>query len=166
MSPENSIRSNELAVKILEETDNLTVFDCSKDDTLGLNEFIHSEAIQYQKEKLGITYLFSYNNLIVGFVTLAMSKIEAKWMPSVFRGKTEIKDYPALLIGQLATHNDYRSRKIGGIMCLWCLDNAKKLSEKLGCRLVIVFTKGTLNKFYEQCGLQVIPKYQNKEMKS
>ncbi|MGD0160685.1 MAG: GNAT family N-acetyltransferase [Candidatus Bathyarchaeia archaeon] len=152
-------------VKILEETDDLTSFDCSTNDTMELNLFIHSEAIPYQKEKLGITYLFLYNDLIVGFVTLAMSKIEAKWMPSVFRAKTEIKDYPALLVGQLATRNDYRKRKIGKTMCLWCLENAKQLSEKIGCRLVIVFTKGKLNEFYEKCGFQIIPKYQTKEKK-
>lgn len=165
MSLKNDINSNELVVKILEEKDELTAFDCSVDDKLDLNSFIHSDAIRYQREKLGMTYLFLYNNVIVGFVTLAMSKIEAKWMPSVFRVKTEIKDYPALLIGQLATHNDYRTRKIGKNMCLWCLENAKRLSQQLGCRLVIVFTKGKLNEFYEKCGFQIIPKYQKREKK-
>jgi N-acetylglutamate synthase-like GNAT family acetyltransferase len=50
-------------------------------------------------------------------------------------------------------------------MCLWCLENAKRFSKELGCRLVIVFTRGKLSDFYAKCGFQVIPKYEKKDKK-
>jgi len=165
MSPENSIASNELSVKILEESDDLTVFDCSQDDALEVNEFIHSEAIQYQKEKLGVTHLFLYENRVIGFATLAMSEIEIKEAPSLLSFKTEIRNYPALLIGQLAVHNNYRGRHVGRSICLFCLETAKRLSKEIGCKLVVVFTEEGHDGFYEKCGFQVISKYQNKKKK-
>jgi len=53
-------------------------FDCSLGDELGLNEFIHKEALQFQNENMGITYLFFFYDVIVGFATLSMSQIEIK----------------------------------------------------------------------------------------
>ena len=163
MFPENDITSTELAVKILEESDNLTAFNCDRNDTMELNVFIHSEAIQYQKEKLGITHLFLYDNHIIGFATLAMSDVEIKEAPSLLSFKPNIRDYPVLLIGRLAVHNDYRGRNVGKIICLFCLDTAKRISKEIGCKLVVVQTEENLVGFYEKCGFQLFPKHKSKK---
>jgi predicted GNAT family N-acyltransferase len=165
MSTESDIAPDELAEKILEESDDLTAFDCSKDDSMKLGEFIHSEAIQFQKEKLGVTHLFLYKGQVVGFATLAMSELEIKEAPYRLPIKITIKDYPALLIGRLAVHNDYRDRHVGRIICLRCFEIAKKLSSELGCKLVLVFTEGKPVEFYRRCGFSIIPKYEKKEKK-
>ena len=165
MLTENDIAPDELAEKILEESDDLTAFDCSKDDSMKLGEFIHSEAIQFQKEKLGVTHLFLYKSQVVGFATLAMSELEIKEARYLLPIKITIKDYPALLIGRLAVHNDYRDRHVGRIICLRCLEIAKKLSSELGCKLVLVFTEGKPVEFYRRCGFSIIPKYEKKEKK-
>jgi N-acetylglutamate synthase-like GNAT family acetyltransferase len=165
MLTENDIAPEELTEKILEEFDDLTAFDCSTDDPMKLDEFIHSEAIQFQKEKLGVTHLFLHNGQVVGFATLAMSEIEIKEAPHLLSFKTKIKDYPALQIGRLAVRNDYRDRHIGRIICLRCLEIAKGFSKELGCKLVLVFTEGKPVEFYRKCGFSVIPKYEGKEKK-
>lgn len=165
MSTENDIAPDELTEKILEESDDLTVFDCSRDDPMKLDEFIHSEALQYQKERLGVTHLFLHDGQVVGFATLAMSEIEIKEAPHLLPFRTKIKDYPALQIGRLAVSNDYRDRHIGRIICLRCLEIAKRFSKELGCKLVLVFTEGKPVEFYRKCGFTVISKYEKKEKK-
>lgn len=50
MSSQSDINPNELEFKILEESDDLSTFDCSKDDTMGLNEFIHHEVCNSRKK--------------------------------------------------------------------------------------------------------------------
>jgi hypothetical protein len=94
MSTEKDIPAAQLTVKTLEQSDELSRFDCSKNDSMGLNEFIHSEATRYQEEKLGVTYLFYYVGQTVGFATLAMSQIEIKEAPYLVPIKVKIKDYP------------------------------------------------------------------------
>ena len=165
MSTENEIAPREIATKVLEETDDLSTFACDKDDPMGLDEFIHKEAIQFQKEKLGVTHLFLYKGQVVGFATLAMSEIEVKEAQSLSSAGIEIKNFPALLIGRLAVHNNYRDRHVGRIICLWCLDIARELSREVGCRLVVVLTEGKPVEFYKKSGFAIIPKYKKKEKK-
>jgi len=74
MPSQDRISPSDLAVRVLEQTDDLSTFDCSRNDIMGLNEFIHSEAKQFQKEGLGVTHLFFYNDEIVGFATFPKSK--------------------------------------------------------------------------------------------
>jgi hypothetical protein len=119
MSTSEYIKAEELRFEILNEQHDLSKFDCSKDDEMGLNEFIHDEALQFQKENLGITYLFFHNTVIVGFATLAMSQIEIKQTKIKLSFETDIRDYPALMIGRLATDNSYRSRHVGLNITLW-----------------------------------------------
>jgi predicted N-acetyltransferase YhbS len=128
----------EIIVKILSEQTEVSHFDCSKDDVLGINEFIHKEAVQYQRDSMGITYVFYYQNAIVGYVTVAMYTIEVK--ETKLRIVTSEKRYPALLLGRLGVHNEYRGRNIGHSICLWTIGLAKELSKKVGCRFVVLLT--------------------------
>jgi predicted GNAT family N-acyltransferase len=165
MSTQNDIAPDELSFKILEPSDDLSAFDCSKDDNMGLNEFIHKEAIQYQKEKLGVTHLFLYNGRIVGFATLAMGQIEIKEARFLLRIKVKITDYPTMLIGRLAIHNDFRDRNVGRSICLWCLELAKELSKKVGCKLVTVLTEDRPVEFYKKVGFEIFPRCEKKTKK-
>jgi predicted GNAT family N-acyltransferase len=162
MSTSEHIKAEELRFEILNERHNLSQFDCSKDDETGLNEFIHDEALQFQKENLGVTYLFFHNNVIVGFATLAMSQIEIKQTKIKPPFETSIRDYPALMIGRLATDNSYRGRHVGLSISLWCVSKAKQLSKEVGCRLIIILTNDKKANFYGNCGFEMIPKYERK----
>lgn len=163
MPSPKDIRFQELRFKILERSDDLSAFDCSKDDVMGLNEFIHSEAMQYQKENLGVTYLFLYNKQIVGFATVAMSQMEIKYAPHILPFHVDIKYFPALVLGRLAVENEFRDRNVGAHICLWCLGLAKELSKKVGCRLVVVLTEAEVVDFYKKCSFKVVPKFEKKK---
>lgn len=159
------IKAEELRFEVLNANHDLTRFDCSKDDEMGLNEFIHKEALQFQKENLGITYLFFHNNVIVGFATLSMSQIEIKQTKIMIPFETNIRDYPALMIGRLATDNNYRGRHVGLNINLWCVSKAKQLSSEVGCRLIIILTNYKKFSFYQNCGFEIVPKSERKPKK-
>lgn len=161
MLDNEDINLEELTAKTLNENIDLGCFDCSVDDPLELNEFIHKEALQYQKESMGITYLFYYNDLIVGYVTIAMGAIEVKETRLPRRSRE--KDYPALLLGRLGVHNDYRHRNIGRSICSWTIGLANEFSKKLGCKFVVLLTAQNKVSFYTKCGFEKCPKYDNKQ---
>ncbi len=124
----------------LSPADDLSSFNCTRDDDLGCDEFIHEEAKLYQVERQGITYLFYYQGVTIGFVTLAMSSIPAERLERKFTKKVHLRFYPSLLVGRLAVANDLRDRGIGDFLCNWCIGFADQLSEQVGCRYVVLNT--------------------------
>jgi N-acetylglutamate synthase-like GNAT family acetyltransferase len=94
-----------------------------------------------------------------------MSQIEIKETKIKLPFKTTIKDYPALMIGRLATDNNYRSRHIGENICLWCLSKVNQLSQEIGCKLIIILTNDRKHTFYIQCGFDMVPKFEGKNKK-
>jgi GNAT superfamily N-acetyltransferase len=165
MSNSEHVAAEDLRFEILNAKHDLSGFDCSKDDEMGLNEFIHEDALQFQKENLGITYLFFRGDDIVGFATLAMGQIEIKQTKVKLPFEPRIRDFPALMIGRFATDNNYRGRHVGLNISLWCVSKAKQLSREVGCRLIVILTNDKKFAFYENCGFEMIPKYVNKTKK-
>jgi predicted N-acetyltransferase YhbS len=129
---------------------------------MGLNDFIHKQALAYQKENLGATYLFLYRKQIVGFVTLAMGEIQIKKSKRFIPFSVPFKDFPALLIGRLAVDNKFRKRGIGRNICLWVLGLAKELSIEIGCRFITLLTQGKTVEFYENCGFEAVDRAKKK----
>lgn len=146
-------RLQELSFRKLTEDVELSSFCCDKDDELGIDEFIHSEALDYQKGHYGVTYLFYHSNEIVGFVTVAMGSVRAKELPEEMETNDEsrIKTFPSLLIGQLGVDNKYRKRNLGSILCDWCVGLAVELSDRIGCRYVSPVTNKNKIDFYRKC---------------
>jgi ribosomal protein S18 acetylase RimI-like enzyme len=144
---------DKLESKKLDDSCNLSNFDCSLEDDLGCNDFIHKEkeALLFQKERQGITYLFFYNEKIVGYVTLAMSSILAERIDRRYRKPVPLRFYPSLLIGRLAVDNNQREKGIGRYICDWCIGLAIKFSSEVGCRYVILETKQSKIGFYRKC---------------
>jgi GNAT superfamily N-acetyltransferase len=141
----------------LDPGDDLSSFCCDKDDDLGCNDFIHKEeeAKLFQKERQGITYLFFIDGIMVGYATLAMSSLPAERMERRFRKTISLSFYPSLLIGRLGVSNDWRRKGIGEYICNWCVGLAIDLSDKIGCRYVILETsKGERETFYAKCNFQ------------
>lgn len=140
----------------LRYTDDFSGFHCDHDDDLGCDSFIHdeNEAKQYQKERHGITYVFSYRKKMIGYVTLAMSSILAKRLDKRDRTTIQLTFYPCLLIGRLAVDNDMRHRDIGTHLANWSTGFALEISERVGCRYVVLETMESKVDFYSQCGFQ------------
>ena len=81
------------------------------------------------------------------------------------RRKTKIQDFPALMIGRLATDNNYRGRHVGENICLWCLSKVKQLSAQVGFKLIIILTNDKKQTFYLNCGFDMVPKFEKKAKK-
>lgn len=147
--------SNVLARK-LRISDDLSDFNCDLEDDVGCNDFIHkeNEAKLFQKERHGITYLFFYGNVIIGYVTLAMSSIRAERIDRRCKEPIRLRFYPSLLVGRLAVDNNWRKKGIGRYLCDWCVGSAMVLSEKIGCRYVILETSESKIDFYSRCGFE------------
>jgi len=149
-----SIDFDKIWFKKLELSDDLSAFQCDKDDDSGCNDFIRKpeEAKQYQKERHGITYLFFQEETMIGYVTIAMSSISAERLEG--EGEVRLKFYPCLLIGRLAVHNGWRHKDIGTYMAEWATGLALELSEKIGCRYIVLEAKESKVKFYNNIGFQ------------
>ena len=138
-------------------------FTCDDGDEMGLNEFYHKEAFEYQDERLGITHQFRYFGRVVGFVTLAMSTIERTKIPEEDQLSLRQKVYPALLIGRLASHNDCRRKGVGSYICRWCIGFAVEISQKVGCRYVVLETIEKRVGWYQGLGLKILERVRHKE---
>lgn len=155
---------NDLSIKELDAQTDLSDFDCNDQDDLGLNEFIHKEALDYQRESMGVTQLFYLGDKIVGYITVAMGAISVKQTKLRLQFYDEKVRYPAVLLGRLAVDRKFRRRAIGKCMCLWTLGLAERLSNELGCRFIVLVTKSESRvKFYADCGFQECPIDQKKK---
>lgn len=151
----NKFVVSDFSVKKLDKRTDLSAFDCSKDDDLGLNEFIHNEALDYQKEGMGVTHLFYIKEDIAGYITVAMGSIGV-WMTDLKVEVYDKKRYPALWLGRLAVQNKLRRQHVGKCMLQWSVGLAQKLSKVLGCRFLVLITKGEdRKKFYTECGFRI-----------
>jgi predicted GNAT family N-acyltransferase len=149
-----SIDFDKIKVRKLNFDDDFAGFKCDYEDDLGCNDFIHkdSEAKQYQKERHGITYIFSYENKMIGYVTLAMSSISAQRLEKGDTTNVHLSFYPCLLIGRLAVANEIRKLNVGTYLADWSTGVALAMSENIGCRYVILETKESKIAFYSKCG--------------
>ena len=126
-------------------------FDCSYEDTMGLNEFYHKEALNYQKERCGKTFIFFYDDKTIGFITMSMNAIERNQIKEK-NGKLpfRLREYPAVLIGRIAVDNKWRSMHIGEHICKWAIGYSIYLSDLIGCRYIILQTDEIHKGFYEK----------------
>lgn len=124
-------------------------FDCSFNDDMGLNEFYHTEALEFQRERLGITYQFSYYKKTIGFVTLAMYSIQREKIPDDDQLPIRIRHYPPLLLGRLASDNRFRGQGVGTFLLKWSIGAAVTFSRNIGCRYLILQTNEERTNWYQ-----------------
>jgi hypothetical protein len=134
-----------------EIVDNSQPFDCANKD---LNDFFSNDAINYSAELLGKSYCFTLDEnpeIIVCAFTISNDSIKTSNLPNA-RKKKVIKDiprpkqmrsYPAVLIGRLGVHKDFRNvegedQRIGDQLMdfikSWFVDGA----NKTGSRFIVV----------------------------
>jgi len=146
-------------VKKLSNRTDLSKFDCSNEDDLDLNGFIHNEALKYQQNGEGVTHLFYKSDIIVGFVTLAMGAVRKD------KVVVSLVDYdkvnvPALFLGRLAVANSERNKGVGTYLLEYCFGFANQLAKnEVGCRFVTLVTKKDYRAdFYYKHGFRKLAK--------
>jgi predicted N-acetyltransferase YhbS len=154
-----AIDFEKMKVHILIDEDDLSSFECTNKE---INDFIHNEAKQFQNERLGVSYIFSYQGNPVGFVTLSMADLRKKKMSSEDRLVIGKENYPALQISQLAVCEKLERNKIGTELCHFSLGKAYEFSEKVGCRFLVLNAKRDVIGFYEKYGFKLLPKQEDR----
>jgi GNAT superfamily N-acetyltransferase len=148
--------------KVLDKTDNTNKFSC---DTVEIDEFIHKQAMGFQEQRLGVTYLFHCETELIGFATLCMDHISKHRIYVKDRLVKPISSYPGLLIGQLGVTEKYQHKGVGKYICDFCFDRALKLSQNVvGCRFLIVNALETAVDFYVNYGFTLAPKQEKQKL--
>jgi len=120
-------------------------FDCGNPD---LNDFLLNDSLNYSKELMGVTYLFTKKDDIkdiVGFFTVSNDSLRLNDVPNNSKNKVNRKVsnqkrriyYPAVKIGRLGINNGYQKFGLGKEM----MDFVKGLfitNNRTGCRFILV----------------------------
>jgi predicted N-acetyltransferase YhbS len=160
MTSSSSINFKEMKVHILNDKDDLSSFECNKKE---INDFIHDEAKQFQFERLGVSYVFTYQEEPVGFVTLSMADLRKEKLKSEDRLVIGKENYPALQISQLAVCVSHERKHIGIELCNFSLGKAYEFSERVGCRFLVLNAKRDAVGFYEKYGFKLLPKQEDRK---
>jgi hypothetical protein len=155
-----SIDFSNIKPQVLAKNDNLKGFFCDKKP---IDDFIQSEAIDFQNERLGISYVFRYNSEVVAFLTLSMADIKKDKMHPIDKIKIGKENYPALQISQLAVRKDLWGNDVGTFLCDFSLAIAYRLSEQVGCRFLVLNSKPEAIGFYQKYGFILLPNQKRRD---
>lgn len=160
MAPtEKKIDFQQVYFEILTAKHKIEKFCCEVKE---IDEFIHKEAIDFQNERLGVTYLLFLKDRLIGFVTLSMADLRKEKMEEGERLRIGKENYPALQISQLATEKELIGQGIGTFLCDFCFAKADEFSERVGCRFLVLNARSDVIKFYEKYGFKLIPKQEKR----
>lgn len=126
-------------------------FDCDHPD---LNDFFANDVLNYSEELLGKTYCFTLDKdptIIVCAFTISNDSIKTTHLPNARKKKLtkeiprekQMRSYPAVLIGRLGVHKDFRfvetedertGDQLMNFIKSWFIDGA----NKTGCRFIVV----------------------------
>ena len=142
-------------------------FDCDNQD---LNDFFQNDAINYSTELLGKSYCFTLDEnpeIIVCAFTISNDSIKTTSLPNSRKKKVikeiprpkQMRSYPAVLIGRLGVHKNFRNleheaQRIGDQLMdfikSWFVDGA----NKTGCRFIVVDAYNTFKplRYYSSNG--------------
>ena len=133
-------------------------FDCGDAD---LNDFLFSDAINYFKAMMALTYLLEdpSNDRTVAYYSLLNDKIvfdptEKKFWNRLNRrvaNSKRRKEYPAVKIGRLAVSKEYAGRHIGKMILLQ-IKHVFATMRRSACRFITVDAYAEAVPFYEKCG--------------
>lgn len=143
-------------------TDNyqFKAFDCGNSD---LNDFLLSDAKNYAKRLLSVTYLIENENEIIAFFSVSNDRIsiresdKAVWrkIKKEFPYSKHRSDYPAVKIGRLGVNLTHQTSHIG----TYILDFVKKTfitNNRTGCAFITVDSLPSAIPFYQKNGFKFL----------
>ena len=137
-------------------------FDCGDAD---LNDFLFSDAINYFKSMMALTYLLEDTDreMTVAYYSLLNDKIvfdpgERKLWNKLNRrvaNSKRRKEYPAVKIGRLAVSKEYAGKQIGRLILLQ-IKHVFSTMRRSACRFITVDAYAAAVPFYEKCGFMFL----------
>lgn len=147
MSKVNSIDFDKVEIYKLENNlFDIANFQCSNSI---YGDYIKGEAYEDQIKSIAQTWVFVYNNQnVIGYVSIAMGDLN----------KTQHKklqnfphtNVPGVLLGRLATHQDFAGLGVGQKMVDWVFSEAIRYAEDIGCRILYLNPEEGLETWYSE----------------
>jgi len=163
MAKEDSkIEPKDITIEKLDAKHDLSNFKSYEKE---LVNFLIEDALNNQKQKLSVTFLWFYEKNLIGYVTLLNDKINLEGnLKEFFREKDiHYKSLPALKIGRLCVHDDFLRKGIGRLIVLFAVKQANEISEnKSGCRFITLDAKRNEKReldsihFYKKLGFKML----------
>lgn len=149
---------NKFTFRQIDADTQIKSFDCGDAD---LNDFLISNAINYYKSMMALTYLLEDNETdkTVAYYSLLNDKIifdpdEKRLWNRLNRNVANSKrrkEYPAVKIGRLAISKDYAGQQIGRSILLQ-LKHIFATMRRSACRFITVDAYAATVPFYQKCG--------------
>ena len=151
-----------LSFRQIDANTQIKSFDCGDAD---LNDFLFSDAINYYKSMMALTYLLedAQNDRTVAYYSLLNDKIvfdpgEKKLWNRLNRriaNSKRRKEYPAVKIGRLAVSKEYAGMQIGKMILLQ-IKHVFSTMRRSACRFLTVDAYAAAVPFYEKCGFMFL----------
>lgn len=151
-----SINWDDISVEPLDSHHDFSDFHCVDDD---LNDFIKYDALLEQKCMLSRTYLFFYEGVVIGFVSLSADSVSVRLLKAddIARkkdGKAAYSNLPCILIGRLAVVEKFERKDLGTNILKWSVGLITNLvCKSVGCRYITVDPKTESLVLYMKSGL-------------
>jgi len=142
-----------IVIRLLNKDDKKDYFDC---ENMELNHFFQKFSSQNQfKHYIGVTYIASVDNIIVGFITISASSIKIDDYENI---KEKLPKYPlpVLRISRFAVDKNYQKKGIGKELLKFALTLSIEQKNKFGCIGIVIDAKDNSIEFYKQFGFEVI----------
>lgn len=148
--PASKYTAKDVYIAVLTE-ESLPLLSSFKSENEELNEYLQKDALPYQKIHLGITYaLFSKEGgKPISYASIAMGSLRIPDEKEfVLKGK-KLQEYPkdfprqfpALLIGKLATDQTESGRGGAGLLLDFVVKLALRVRAEIGCSHIIAHAK-------------------------
>ena len=117
--------------------------------------FLQGDAIHNQQRRISVTYIWFFEEKLVGYLTLLNDRIHLEGdLKKHFQDNgIHYNSLPALKIGRLCVDERYTRRGIGTLMIAFAVEKADKIFlEIAGCKFITLEAKRDSLQFYQMCG--------------
>ena len=140
----------DIQFRALKSKDDRTAF-CS--GNIELDRFFQRYAGQNQfRHHIGITYILSTRNKIVGFITVSAGEIAVEDLPSQARHRLPEYPLPVMRIARLAIDKQFQGLGLGKKILRYGFQLALEMKSHYGCVGIIVDAKQESMSFYSKLG--------------
>lgn len=140
----------EIQFRALKAKDDRSTFFCGN---IELDRFFQQYAGKNQfRHHIGITYILSTSNKIVGFITVSAGEIAVDDLPSQSRRRLPEYPLPVMRIARLAIDKQFQGLELGKKILRYSFQLALDMKSHYGCVGVVVDAKQESIRFYNQLG--------------
>lgn len=125
-------------------------FDCKRQPQ---NEFLYERAWSDQRQRLTTTYVYRTTGRLAAYMAVCMDAVVlgTREKPSDLR----YKNVAALKLAQLGVDHTVRGRGLGTLLVFDAVSLAIELSQRVGCRYVVLDAQPELVEWYQALGFEI-----------